>query len=207
MSPSTSLASTGPVAVPSSSSSATHAPPSQPDLQTVFDHTLHHLLVLWPALSTAVAEQWGGPDSSDKRDWLAGRISELFDERPETDALDLEDVLLQVMADEFEVNLDDDSEVGLAREIMRLRAEVGSGEMGFVREVRARMEKRGATAQMIARAGGQGEEGESSDEEEDEEGEDDTEMGDAPALVERREKVEPEVDEEGFTMVKKKGRR
>lgn len=63
----------------------------------------------WRALSDAVSCQWGGPDSADKRDWLCGAVADLFVERPDTDAEDVEEVLLQVMVDEFDVNLEDDS--------------------------------------------------------------------------------------------------
>lgn len=63
----------------------------------------------WRAMVDAVSCQWGGPDSADKRDWLCGAIADMFVERPETDAEDVEDVLVQVMADEFDVNLEDDS--------------------------------------------------------------------------------------------------
>lgn len=32
----------------------------------------------WQALSLAVENEWGGPDSSDKRDWLAGVLADMF---------------------------------------------------------------------------------------------------------------------------------
>lgn len=35
-------------------------------------------LHMWPALTLAVENQWGGPDSADKRDWFAGAVAELF---------------------------------------------------------------------------------------------------------------------------------
>lgn len=77
------------------------------------------ILNLWPALSIAVANQWGGSDSEGKRDWFCGAIADLFTDaegsggetqkEPELDELDVEEVLLQVMQDEFEVGVDDDT--------------------------------------------------------------------------------------------------
>ena len=63
----------------------------------------------WDVLTEAVNNLWGGEDSSDKRDWLAGAIVEMFVGLPETDEDDIEFTLLQVMQDEFSVRLEDDS--------------------------------------------------------------------------------------------------
>ncbi|RMJ28561.1 hypothetical protein PHISP_00608, partial [Aspergillus sp. HF37] len=89
----------------------------------------------WPALTMAVASSWGGPTSSDKRDWLCGAISDMLGERPETDAEDLEDVLTQVMSDEFDVVVDDESAAGVAREIMEIRGLTARGETVRVKEM------------------------------------------------------------------------
>ncbi|KFY25451.1 hypothetical protein V493_04650, partial [Pseudogymnoascus sp. VKM F-4281 (FW-2241)] len=66
-------------------------------------------LALWPALTLAVQNNWGGPSSSDKRDWFAGAISEYVTSTPEADEEDVEAMLVQVMLDEFEVAVDDGS--------------------------------------------------------------------------------------------------
>lgn len=154
---------------------------------------------------------WGGPDSSDKRDWLAGAVSELFSSRPDTDVEDVEEMLLQVMNDEFEVNVEDGSAEEVAARIAGLRTLTAQGEFGEVERLYARWVESGG------KGGGGGvrfrevERGEEEDEtdwdSEDGEGED-VEMDEAPALVKvPREKVEPSVDEEGFvTVVGKKKR-
>ena len=67
------------------------------------------ILHTWRALSDAVASGWGGPESSDKRDWLCGAIAEMFEKDPETDEYDVETTLAGVMEDEFELALEDDS--------------------------------------------------------------------------------------------------
>ncbi|KAL2012427.1 hypothetical protein VTN00DRAFT_5145 [Thermoascus crustaceus] len=170
----------------------------------------------WPALTLAVQSSWGGPTSSDKRDWFCGAISDLLQDRPETDAEDLEDVLIQVMNDEFDVVVDDGSAGMVAAQIMDMRAQVGRGEYGEIQAMweawKERMEKKGANAaSMFRRVEAQDEDQETDDDEdEDDDDEDgmDVDMDEAPALVRPpREKVEPEVDEEGFTKVVGKKRR
>jgi pre-rRNA-processing protein TSR2 len=68
-------------------------------------------LSLWPALALAVQNQWGGPLSTEKRDWFAGAISTLLDETPPSvmDVDYLKEFILQVMLDEFEVCVEDGS--------------------------------------------------------------------------------------------------
>lgn len=164
--------------------------------------TLHN----WPALSMAVTSNWGGPTSSDKRDWFCGAISDMLADRPETDAEDLEDVLVQVMSDEFDVVVDDESAAEVAGKIMEIRGLVARGEVGVVRELwESWASKRGRTVRIQRGEGGEEEE-DDSDEEED--GDEDDEMDEAPTLVNApRERVGPEVDEDGFTKVAGKKRR
>ncbi|KAF7593489.1 hypothetical protein BBP40_011400 [Aspergillus hancockii] len=158
----------------------------------------------WPALSLAVQSNWGGPTSSDKRDWLCGAISEMINERPETDGEDLEDVLIQVMNDEFDVVVDDESAGPVAEQIMEVRALVERGEFAPIQAMLESWQSK--SQQKVAASFKKGEDEDSDDDEEDNE-EGDLDMGDAPALVRApREKVEPEVDEDGFTTVVSKKR-
>ncbi|GFF39595.1 pre-rRNA-processing protein TSR2 [Aspergillus udagawae] len=166
----------------------------------------------WPALTLAVQSNWGGPTSSDKRDWLCGAISDMINERPETDALDLEDVLIQVMNDEFDVVVDDESAAPVAAQIMAIREQTVRGEFGFVQELweawqKKAQQKGNNVAAAFKRV--EAEDDEDTDDEEDEDEDDeDVDMGEAPALVRApRDRVEPEVDEDGFTKVVGKKRR
>ncbi|KAF2453697.1 Pre-rRNA-processing protein TSR2-domain-containing protein [Lineolata rhizophorae] len=172
-----------------------------------FDLAISLILHSWPALSLAVQNQWGGPDSADKRDWLGGVVSDLFAERADTDAQDVEDVLLQVMADEFEVQLEDGSEVEIVARIMRARKETAEGRFEAVREMQTRWREGKGTAKVESvRMEGDAEgEGESDEDEEDEDG--DVDMEDAPRLVPAKGKQVPEVDDEGFTKVVSKKKR
>ncbi|KAH7397182.1 pre-rRNA-processing protein-like protein TSR2 [Pyrenochaeta sp. MPI-SDFR-AT-0127] len=173
-------------------------------LQAKFDLGIWHALFNWANLTVAVQNQWGGPDSSDKRDWLAGQISDLFASEPLTDTEDVEVMLLQVLEDEFGVRLEDETEVNVAKEIMAIRKEIGEGNTSTVDKLQKKWEERKgkevATGSVNVRESNQDAEWDSVDEESDEDDED-VEMGEAPALVPAKPKPEPEVDEEGFTKV------
>lgn len=153
--------------------------------------------------------QWGGPDSSDKRDWLAGQISDLFTSAPTTDTEDVEIMLLQVLEDEFGVRCEDETEVAVASQIMAIRKEISEGSTETVDRMQRKWEQRNgkevATGSVNVEDGEVEGEWDSVDEESEED--EDVHMGEAPRLVAPKETVEPEVDEEGFTKVVGKKKR
>lgn len=190
------------------------------------------LLDLWPALTIAVREQWGGIDSADKKTFLASEIVELFDTRadrlpsgaidpknaaePPLDQDQIADLLAQVMSDEFEAAVEDDSLDPLAADIVRVWRDIVNAGAATEEEAKGRgeevvsaLERKAAEVSrqgVRAQSGGgevevdsEGEEWESDDEE-------------APQLVaaeprEPRERQEPVVDDDGFTLVQKPRRR
>ncbi|KAF2123522.1 pre-rRNA-processing protein TSR2 [Dothidotthia symphoricarpi CBS 119687] len=190
-----------------STSSTTAMTPEQ--LQAKFDLGIWYTLFNWPILTVAIKNQWGGPDSADKRDWLAGHVSELFAKDAQTDAEDVEVVLLEVLEDEFGIRLEDETEVKVAKEIVGLRKEIGEGNTSTVdalqKKWEARQGKEVATGDVNVRESNQDAEWDSVDEESDED--EDVEMGEAPALVPAKPKVAPEVDDDGFTKVMGKKKR
>ncbi|KAJ9640522.1 rRNA accumulation- protein [Coniosporium apollinis] len=199
-----------------SSSTASEQPQTQKlspaELEAKLDLAMSLLLSDWPDMTLAVSNNWGGPDSSDKRDYLAGALSTLLMD-PAVDAGDVQEVLLQYMADEFEVDLDDDSEEGIAERAIGLRREIVAGEFGTLDRLYQKWVERGGKAVVprglqVVEHGGDDEEMDSDDEDEDDEDED-VEMDGvedaAPQLVKAR--PEPEVDEEGFTKVVGKKKR
>ncbi|CAJ2505444.1 Uu.00g128380.m01.CDS01 [Anthostomella pinea] len=126
---------------------------------------------------------------------------------------DVEAVLLQVMLDEFETNVDDESEVDVAARIVHARARCAAGDFSFVEDLRRRwLDTKGK--KVVVEAKEQNQEAEwddvdsdDDDDDDEEEGDSDVEMGEAPALVPVvKEKPPPEVDEDGFTKVTKKKR-
>ncbi|PON28627.1 hypothetical protein TGAM01_v202475 [Trichoderma gamsii] len=196
--------------------------------QSNFEQAVACALHLWPALTLSVQNNWGGPDSADKRDWFAGAIVDLFSEftdvqpgetakatnaADEPDMEDVETVLLQVMIDEFEVNIDDDSGLEVARSIVKARSQCAIGDFSDeVKTLNERFANRTANKvdQMFKKAEDQDqdtdwESGDSDEDDGDNGG--DVDMDEAPPLVSvPKEKPAPEVDEDGFTMVTKKKR-
>jgi pre-rRNA-processing protein TSR2 len=188
------------------------APRATPEqLQSALDHSIWYLLSLWPALHVACSSGWGGPESSDKKDWFAGAISELLTTRPETDAEDLECFLLQIMQDEFDCNVEDETECEVAGNILLVRKRlVEEGTVLAAREVEERYKRRGSMKASTVRVE---EVNQDMEEEEEEEGGDEDVDMDAPQLVPSiqpkviREKPEPEIDEDGFEKVPSRRKR
>ncbi|KAL2819673.1 Pre-rRNA-processing protein TSR2-domain-containing protein [Aspergillus granulosus] len=184
--------------------------PQPQNAQSYLDLGVTLAINAWPALTLAVTSNWGGPTSSDKRDWLCGAISEMLIDRPETDAEDLEDVLIQVMNDEFDVVVDDESAEEVAVRIMEVRKAVEKGEYDAIKQMWAEWEaKKGQRGSAVAGfKRGEDVEQETDEEASDDDDEGDVDMGEAPALVRApKERVEPEVDEDGFTKVVGKKKR
>ena len=174
---------------------ANHVLPAE-QRQAKFDLGISLILSSWQALTVAVQNNWGGNESSDKRDWFAGALSELFVANPATDAQDVEDVLLQVMEDEYEVELDDGSETIVAEAIMQIREETRDGFFGTVDKLWEQWNSRKQKVVNVVDAGPGSESGDSIDDED--EDDEDVEMTDAPAQPRQREKVAPEIDEDGL---------
>ncbi|KAI4199609.1 MAG: hypothetical protein LQ350_004484 [Teloschistes chrysophthalmus] len=200
-------------------------PPTEAQITQKFDLSIALTLSTWPCLSLAVQNSWGGPLSSEKRDWFAGAISDLFASSTTTtttstantmDVEYLEEFLLQIMLDEFAINVEDDSAAEIAAKLIGLRKMCMRGEFGMVDEMYRRwVERRGGGEEERVRFHRQmdDEDDDEDDEEEEEwngiEDEDgDVDMEEAPQLVKpAKEKVVPKVDEEGFTEVVSKKRR
>lgn len=162
--------------------------------------------------------------SNDKRDWFAGAVSELLTSSPAqlADVSDLEEVLLQVMVDEFEVVVDDDSAEETARNIWSGVNKLKGGDLVELNELYAKFQekqKKGGN-QVTGIVRGQDQEAEDTDWDDSDEEEEwngfsdrpaaDVEMDEAPPLVDAgipKQKVEPEVDEDGFTKVVSKKKR
>ena len=113
------------------------------------------------------------------------------------------------MVDEFEVNVDDDSGMEVAGQVLRARKECALGQYDEVNTLKTRFLSKG-TKKVNAlfkkvEADDQDTDWESDDSGDDEDGDGgaDVEMGDAPP-PEPKEKPQPEVDEDGFTKVTRK---
>ncbi|KAI0168963.1 pre-rRNA-processing protein TSR2 [Hypoxylon sp. FL1284] len=203
------------------------ADPSPETRQQQFEQGVAISLHLWLSLTVAVQASLGGPASEDKRDWFAGAVIDMFpsfvdlakprgantsstqrqQQQPrDPDADDIEATLLQVMWDEFETNVDDESEVEVADRILKARAHCAAGSFEYVEDLRRRwLATKGKAIEIHVEDGGDQETDWESDDDDDDD--DDVQMDEAPALVAApKERPPPEVDEDGFTKVTRKKR-
>ncbi|KAJ7210641.1 Pre-rRNA-processing protein TSR2-domain-containing protein [Mycena haematopus] len=183
------------------------APPAAPPPSSVlFARGVIARLATWDTLRLAVQEGWGGPGALQKRTWLASVIVDAFEETvPTPDDQYVEEILLQVLADEFETDLEDGSAELVALDIVRLWDEtrIGRDELVLRFELKAEnMRGKRTAAQELPSSATEEWEGEEG--EDDESGMDEDE--EVPQLIESRQREEPEIDEDGFTMVKGKGK-
>jgi pre-rRNA-processing protein TSR2 len=156
---------------------------------------------------------WGGPDSVAKREWFAQATIDVLNDEPDADSDWIEEFLLQVMLDEFEVNVDDESGFEVAEQIVRMRRDCGKGNFSEVIALKERWDRRRGADVLQGQFKEQhrtDEEDETDGSEEEGEQEDmdvdmDVDMEVAPQLV-PEEKPIPEIDEDGFTKVTKKRR-
>ncbi|OMP86668.1 hypothetical protein BK809_0003840 [Diplodia seriata] len=118
------------------------------------------------------------------------------------------------MEDEFEVRLEDESEVAVAATVVKIKDELNNNVFETVDAMERRWRQRrgkgpNLTNVEVVQEGTQDKSDSDDDADDDVEDDDDTDMGEAPQLVaaEPKEKVEPEVDEDGFTKVVGKKRR
>lgn len=120
-------------------------------------------------------------------------------------------MLLQALEDEFGIRLEDETEVAVARDIMKIRQETQKGEFETVDALQKKWEERKGkevnTGNVKVEVREQEGDWDSVDEESDED--EDQEMGDAPPLVpaKPKEKQLPQIDEDGFEKVVRKGKK
>ena len=126
---------------------------------------------------------------------------------PDADVEYVEDFLLQIMNDEFEVNVDDHSGEEIAAKIVGLRKLTLQGDFVMVDDMyREWMQRksRGGADRVNFQYMDRGEEQDDTDWDSDdvEDNGEEEEVEEAPSLVRvPKEKVFPKVDEEGFTEV------
>ena len=178
--------------------------PSQPNPSSVlFARGVIARLSIWSILRLAIQEGWGGPGATAKRTWIASEIVDAFEtQNPIPDDQYIEELLLQILSDEFDTELEDGSAESVGVDIVRLWEETRLGKEDLVNkfeESAERMKEKKVELQV----GEEEEEWSDDDDAMDEDGSE--EVPQPPEILPRN---EPEVDEDGFTMVKRgKGRR
>lgn len=164
----------------------------------------------WEELTTAVDNQWGGATSADKRDWISGIVIELFEDKV-VDIQAIEETLLYAMVDEFDTEIDNDSALQIASLIMKFYKDAGLQKYDQIDELYAKWQAKQnlrSEGQKVVIETDPNNPSDSEDEDEDDENIDSPvtqtvddsamDIDEPPALV---------VDEDGFELVQKKGRR
>ncbi|KAK2464876.1 hypothetical protein APHAL10511_002952 [Amanita phalloides] len=187
-------------------------PPQRPPAPLVaFARGVIARLAVWPTLRVAVQEKWGGPNSDDKRTWLASEIVDAFErENPSPDDQYVEEMLLQVMADEYDCFVEDGSGEEVGQDIVKMWMESRMGKHDTIlkfQDLAEKMKGKKVAAQITVEENdvdGEGNDDGDDDEWEDGSNEGTMEVDEAPTLLGHGHKNEPEVDEDGFSLVKRK---
>ncbi|CAI8501279.1 unnamed protein product [Hanseniaspora opuntiae] len=101
--------------------------PTETKQQPRFELGVSMWIHKWEILCTAVEHSWGGPESADKRDWITKLVVDLFRENKVVDVLQIEETLLYAMLDEFDVDIQDDSALPIAMNILKCWEYVNRG--------------------------------------------------------------------------------
>ncbi|PPR04333.1 hypothetical protein CVT24_013370 [Panaeolus cyanescens] len=163
-------------------------------------------LTIWSTLRIAVQEGWGGSNGIEKRTFLASEIVDSFEQQtPVPDDIYIEEMLLQVMADEFETIVEDGSAESVAKDIVKLWEETKAGNTALVTKFEDLAEKtKGKKANAQEQVASDDEDDEDDWEDDDGMPEDESDGEEVPQLIDtsrpRREREEPVVDEDGFTL-------
>ncbi|KAG0336902.1 hypothetical protein BG000_006025 [Podila horticola] len=181
--------------------------------QVAFREGVDYLFHSWTALKLAVDGEWGGHDSAAKRDWFVDTVVDYFSEKGKNvDSFDLEDILIQIMNDEFSILLEDQSEQHIAKVLEQLYLECTHGRYDLVQTLKQDSQKisgalKGKSQKLKKEGEDEDEDSSDDDEEEGGDGDMDVDMEESSSAPKpRREKAEPIVDEDGFETVVKKRR-
>ncbi|SCV04842.1 LANO_0G12882g1_1 [Lachancea nothofagi CBS 11611] len=182
-----------------------------------FELGVSMLVYKWEALDLAVQNGWGGPESAEKRDWVTAIIVDLFKTGRVVDVALIEETLLYAMMDEFETNVDDDSALPIAAQILEIYKQCDAQNFSNVEMLYEEWteKQKSKQADREVQIGGDPWNPDVSDNENDDEDDEDESDQDHARLVQDDdgdvnmddEKVEPVVDEDGFELVQKKNRR
>ncbi|CAI4654817.1 rRNA accumulation- protein [Saccharomyces cerevisiae] len=175
--------------------------------QARFELGVSMVIYKWDALDVAVENSWGGPDSAEKRDWITGIVVDLFKNEKVVDAALIEETLLYAMIDEFETNVEDDSALPIAVEVINIYNDCFNLNYNKVENLYLEWQEKQRTKKSKRVVHIEGDDDEEDEDEEDYDDEDEDEEMDEVVSDLVSSKPEPIVDEDGFELVQPKGRR
>ncbi|KAI9478815.1 MAG: Pre-rRNA-processing protein TSR2-domain-containing protein [Benjaminiella poitrasii] len=169
-----------------------------------FEEGASYIFHNWTALKLAVEQDWGGVDSAEKREWFIDVIVDYFGKRgKKIDIYDIEDILVQIMNDEFNTTLEDDSAYLVAKHLVNLFNQCIHGDHSEVERLR---EKHKTQSSFVAVSSSvkQGDDDDSDDDTNTDQVDD--QQDEAEDEDDQMEEVaeEPLVDEDGWETVRRK---
>ncbi|KAI8388675.1 Pre-rRNA-processing protein TSR2-domain-containing protein [Radiomyces spectabilis] len=170
--------------------------------KAAFEEGVKYIIESWTALRLAVEQDWGGVDSAEKRDWMIDVIVDYFGKNgKKLDIVDIEDILSQIMTDEFLTILEDDSAYLVAKHLVEIYNQCIHGNFTEVERLREKCQSRSQVAASCVQQQ-DGSDSEDTDGEEDDHEEDGMDVDTGSS--ERAQPEEDEVDEDGFITVRRK---
>ncbi|KAL6946981.1 hypothetical protein ACO0QE_001838 [Hanseniaspora vineae] len=180
--------------------------------QANFELGVSMMIYKWDALDVAVSNNWGGPDSAEKRDWISTIVIELFQNNKFVDVQMIEEVLLYAMVDEFETNVEDDSSLPIAAGIIEIWKHCAQNDYSIPQALYQAWTEKQKTQTGPRRVeivndplNGTDTSDESEDDYDDDEDMAVDQEGDLD--MDQESKNEPIIDDDGFELVQPKGRR
>ncbi|EEB07272.1 rRNA processing protein Tsr2 [Schizosaccharomyces japonicus yFS275] len=165
-----------------------------------FEYAVGLVFHSWPVMKQAVEEEWGGVESADKRDWMAGAVFDFITANPDVEADDVEEIILQILTDEFSADVEDDSAYELATDLVSLWKSSQEDDFEPIRKLHETVGKK-----LLEKMESEGGAGAGSSETANAEAT--PELVEAPDAQEQsQQQQDPVVDDDGFTMVQRKRR-
>ena len=104
-----------------------HWPTFRRGVKAVFDR--------WTAIQLAVVNAWGGAESERKVNETEEEIAAWFASRKRKDELELEDLLIEILGDDFNVSCEDGSPREVAKALWAMHEQCAEGTYDFVAQI------------------------------------------------------------------------
>ncbi|GAX83506.1 hypothetical protein CEUSTIGMA_g10931.t1 [Chlamydomonas eustigma] len=191
----------------------------RPEHRPAFEEGIRQIFLRWTALCLAVENSWGGASSKEKAEGLKQEVLDWFYKKKEHYADELEELLDDAILHDFNVEAEDGSPRQVAEALVSIYKECFEGDYSAVQRMQANAANGAAKSkrQVVDNDGtvmGEDSGGDSSSDDDeldnDEEMEDVTitgATGTGAVPMESSRPMGPVVDEEGFTVVQRRGKR
>ncbi|XP_056131483.1 pre-rRNA-processing protein TSR2 homolog [Lampris incognitus] len=160
----------------------------------VFRDAVRAALDTWPVLQIAVDNGFGGVYSQQKADWMVDVVQQYFHENVNLQQYEVEDFIADLMDQEFNTVVDDGSLPQVCERLCQLHTQCQQGALEQVKQTVTKLTQNKSERAKVTAA--------PTPADEEEESEEETEMECEAAAS--RPPLPPSVDEDGWTVVRKK---